>query len=1131
MLQHTMQQAPHPHTRSRCVPVYFLFIVILVLAGTLVAAQTPDALSKKVSLQYVSASLKTVIRDIEKQTKYTFAISSEELETRRGVSIHVHHASLTDVLRQLFPPARYRVEIRDGQIIVIPQNTAPTDLSGNPADRVVSPNRWLLTGTITDGLVPLSGVSLREQGTSNGTATNENGNFKLELASGQAVLTVSLIGFETREISVRDRHNITITLQPDLKKLNELIVLGYGLQKRANITGAIAQIDGARLKSRPVPNVIAALQGTATGLVVTRSNGQPGKEGFNIQVRGVNSGSNNTPVIVDGVPGSLAVLNPDDIESVSILKDASAASIYGARGAGGVVLVTTRSGKPGQLSIDFNTLAGFETPIRVPKRPPSYVQASMENEAAENAGGFAPWQPYEIELMKTGNHYALDYAHPGYYKYYYNFNQLPLLTKTKTGVENYNLSVKGGDSLTQFSASLGYFGRQGIFAVGPDRTHRVNARVNLNNRFSKHFSLETRLSYAQTNTLSPSQPVEGPQGLLAGLYRGPGNVPIFVPGTEHYAFGGAPIYAILHDGGAREEKNNYIDAVFTLRADSLAKGLTLRLIYSPQKHTLHDNLGRNTIELWNQIAPVDAVQKNNLLQQSRLQAKGGNLQLLADYDTRINKHNIHLLGGYTQETYNTDQHTAASYNITKAEVDAYRFSNPPQYNMTQLASGTLMSLFGKFNYNYDNRYLLEANLIGARLSQHSSAFAPVEQWQAFPSFSAGWRLNNEEWFNHALHFFNEFKLRWSWGRLGNVNSWNMIDNDERLSTFTFGFNNPFSPFVYKNPIPQASGWENISTNNYGWDATLFRGRLTLSADYFVKHNRDMRIPVQLPSTAGAWPLRFNTGEMRSWGWELNAGWRSSHGPFTWYLNANLFNNQTKVLRNDGVNPQPGWNLGIPGYPYSSLFGYMTDGYFQTTAEVQQHAFQSDKTGPGDLRYRDINGDKRIDNKDLVYLGSTDPQLAYGIDAGFSWKGIEVSVFFQGVSNRKVMPDPRYNVPFTSGWQQPWDINLDHWTPDHPDALFPRLYLRDAQNTVPSSHWAMNGAYIRLKNLQIGYSLPAAWLKRISVRNLRLYFSGQDLWETTKMKIRYYDPEQAGGYIGNAYPFFRSYTIGLNITVM
>lgn len=1106
----------------------FLFIVILVLANAVAMAQNPIAPPKRITLQVSNASLKTVIREIEKQTKYTFAISSEELESRHGVSLHVHNARLTEVLPSIFPPAKYKVEIKDGQIIVIPLNAVAPEVVPVPNNNTDN-NKWPITGLVTDGIQPLSGVSIREKGSTNGTATAENGTFKLDLANAQATLQVSLIGYETKEVYVRERRNISVVLEPDLRKLNELVVLGYGLQKRANITGAIAQVDGVRLRSRPVANVMAALQGTATGLVVTRSNGQPGREGFNIQVRGASSASGNTPVIIDGVPGSLAVLNPDDIESVSILKDASAASIYGARGAGGVVLVTTRTGKPGKLRVDFNTLAGFETPIRLPNRVPSWKAAAMENEAALNAGGVAPWDPSEIALMQSGNHYAIDYQRPDYYKYYYNFDPIKVLTKSKTGVQNYNISVKGGDSTNQFSVSLGYFGRQGLFAVGPDKTHRVNARANMNNRLSKHVSLETRLSYAQTNTFSPSQTVEGPNGLLAGLYRGPGNVPVYVPNTNHYAYGAAPVYAILENGGERDEKNNYADAVFTVRIDSIVKGLTLRLVYSPQQHTLRDHLGRNTIALWNRVDTAALVQPDNFLQQSKLVSKGGNLQLLGDYDLKKEKHYIHLLGGYTQETYNTTQNTAAAYHVPTTDINQDRFSNAPEYTQLLAASGSMQSFFGKLNYNYDNRYLLEANLIGARLTQYSTSFSGGTQWQAFPSFSAGWRLNNETWFNNALPFFNDFKLRWSWGRLGNVNSWNSIPNDERLQTFSFANNRPFQPFVYKNPVIQAQGWENISTYNYGWDATLFRGRLTIAADYFVKRNRDMQIPVLTASTMGAWPTGFHSGEMKTWGWEINAGWRDDRGPFTWYINANLFNSQNKVLRNDNVAPQAGWNQGIAGYPYSSLFGYQTEGYFQTANEVSQHAYQTAQTGPGDLRYKDINGDHKIDNADLVYLGSTDPQFSYGIDAGFAWKGFDFSVFFQGVAQRKVMPDPRYNIPFTGTWQQPWDINQDYWTPTHPDALFPRLYMDDQQNTVPSSHWVMNGAYIRLKNLQLGYTIPRSWLQKMKITNLRVYFSGQDLWETTKMKIKYYDPEQAGGYNGNVYPFFRSYTLGLGVS--
>ncbi|NIG56097.1 SusC/RagA family TonB-linked outer membrane protein [Chitinophaga sp. Cy-1792] len=1104
-----------------------LFFVILVMAGANASAQS--AIPKNVTLQFRNATLKSILREIEKQTKYTFALSSDELENRRGISIKVKNAPLSSVLPQLFPSSKYNFEIRDGQIIVFPAGSNNNNLPPPGSNRPLNPNKWLVTGTVTDGIEPLSGVSIREMDTQNGAATNESGQFQVELASGQATLQVSLIGFQPKEITVRDRHNINIILQPDLKKLNELVVLGYGLQKRANITGAITQIEGNRLKSRPVANVMAALQGTATGLVVTRSNGQPGKEGFNVQVRGVSSGSGaNTPVIVDGVPGSLSVLNPDDIESVSILKDAAAAAIYGARGAGGVVLVTTRTGKPGKLAIDFNTLAGFEKPIRLPQRLSSAQDAMMANIAAENAGQPAPWQPAEIAMLQEGNKYVIDYNNPDYYKYYYNYNQLALLTKNKTAVQNYNLSVKGGSEKNQFTASLGYFGRQGLFAVGPDKTNRANARFSINNKIDKHFSLETRMSFAQSKTYSPSQLVEGPNGLLAGLYRGPGYVPVFVPGTNNYAIGGAPVYAILNSGGERVETNDYIDAVFTLRVDSLVKGLGLRLIYSPQQQTQRDELGRQTVPLYNRVGVAGAVQPDNMLQINKLNARGGNLQLLGDYDLKIKEKNmIHLLGGLTQETYNTTQNTAASYDINAVDINSKTFSAPPQLSRDLAITGSLTSLFGKINYNFDNRYLLEANLIGARLYQAANYYPSLTQWKVFPSFSAGWRLNNETWFYEALPFFNEFKLRWSWGTLGNVNSWNTISNDERLQTFTFT-PNLLQQFVYHNPLPQATGWENISANNFGLDMTMFKGQLSLSGDYFIRYNREMQIPQLTSSTNGAWPLGFHEGSMKSQGWELNVGWKTNTSKaVNWYINANLFHSKNKVISNDGVIAQPGWNQGISGYPYSSLFGYQAEGYFNSNAEVAQHAFQNSNTGPGDIKYKDVNGDHVIDGKDLVYLGSTDPLYSYGIDAGISWKGIELSVFFQGVGNRKVMPDPRYNIPFSSGWQEPWSINQDYWTPDHTNALFPRLYQGDVQNTVPSSHWVMNGAYIRLKNLQLGYSLPAGLLKKIPVKAARIYFSGQDLWETNNMRIKYYDPEQAGGYNGNVYPFFRSYTLGLN----
>jgi TonB-linked SusC/RagA family outer membrane protein len=1108
-----------------CVPL----LLCLLLPVFFVTAQVKPPAVKKVTLHLTKAKLRNVIREIERQTRYTFAISSDVLETTPPITLRVRGALLENVLRSIFPPSKYVFEIKNEQIIVFPLNQAGNPITSPLPTPPPKPTKWQLTGQVTDGTNPLVGVSIREKGTTNGASTNENGVFELGVLDGQAVLQISLIGYETREVPVRDRKNIPVSLRSDLKNLNELVVLGYDIQKKGNLTGAISQIAGKRLQSRPVANVMAALQGTATGLQVTRSNGQPGKEGFNIQIRGLPSATSSNPlVIVDGIANSLSMLNPNDIESISVLKDAAATSIYGAQAAGGVVLVTTRTASPGKLTVEYNTLVGVETPMNQPKLLPSWEAAQMANTAAQNADRPLPWQPYEIDWMKDHpGRYAIDYNQPDYYKYYYNFNQLSLLTQSNSSIQTHNVAMKGGNDQHQFALSLGYFGRQGLFIVGPDNTSRINARLHLHTQLSKYVSLESRVSYAQTRTLSPSVQTDGPRGLLRTLYQAPGNAPIFVPGTDHYAYGSSPAYALLQDGGQRNEKNDFADAILTLRIDSLAKGLALRAIYSPQRQTYQDNLVQRSIPLWNRVAPVFNVQYPNLLEQSRVVKQGSNIRLLADYDFKAGaRSNFHLLGSYSLESYRYEQNSIVAQGLSNEELNNEHISNPENGITARNARfGSLQSYSAKLNYIFDNRYLLEVNANAARLYQTANTISPVRNWQIFPSVSAGWRLNNESWFKNALPFFDDFKLRGSWGQPGNINGWSNY-NEDLLRPFVRNAH-PLNPFYNYLPVPLTSGWENITSTNAGWDIALFKGRLTLSADYFVKRHKNMPMPLLQPTANGPAFYGFNEGEMKARGWELNLGWRNNTPQFSYWLNGNISDSRNEVLRNDAAHQQYGLNLGLPGYSYAALFGYQANGYFQNENEVQQHAFQNTQTGPGDIRYQDINQDGKIDQHDLVYLGSSDPRYTYGFDAGFNWKGLDFSIFFQGVGQRQILIDPRYAMPFSDGWQQPWDINRDYWQPDNPNALFPRLYQQGTQNLVPSSHWIMNGAYLRLKNLQLGYTLTAPVLKKTPFSSVRIYFSGQDLWEFSHMKIKYFDPEQLN-YNGYEYPFFRSYTFGLNI---
>lgn len=1105
---------------------------------TLQLSDFQDGDSIKVTLKVSRVSLRQVIRLIEKQTGLTFAVSSTVLDNARSVSLQVQQQPLTSVLRRIFAGTNYVFEIRNKQIIVYPDTEVPAATGITHRSTSPEPEKYVITGLITDGERPLAGVSIRERDTHNGASTNENGRFRMPVANGQAVLQFSLIGYETREITLRDRKTLEIILQSDTKTLNDLVIIGYGLHTKANITGAITKVEGRRLKSRPVTNVMAALQGTAPGLLVTRNNGQPGKEGFNLQIRGLSSGNYSEPlVLIDGAPGSITLLNPNDIESISVLKDAAAASIYGPLAAGGVVLVTTKRGKPGKIAIEYSSLFGFERPISLPKRMHSWQAAPLANEAAANAGLPPVWTDEDISLLKNPNiNFLPRFDGTQNFNYFDDFNPLNSVTRNNSTTATYNVSARGGNADHQYLLSFGQFSRQGLFNTGSDKTSRTNIQANLNNRFSDVLSLETSLQYAQSNTLSPGWRVDGNYGLLNYLYQSPANVPVYVPGTRHYT-NGFNGYALLKDAGKRDEQSTYADAVFTLKAENLYKGLTLKAVYSPQLTTTHDGLGKRTVDFYNGDGYVNSVNDPNTLKRGYLMEVQHSLQLLADYDLSAGKSNtVHILGGYAYESHYQHQRVRTAEHLSENEMSQLSFNDPEQ--TTQLhfkGAGSLASVFTRINYNFKDRYLLEANLVASQLRYNSTQQKEMQREHLFPSFSAGWRLNNEKWFAAAFPFFDEFKLRASWGMLGNfnwrsgLNDFNYRDQLLRPAAYPLMSFEPNDRY-----IPGNNNWETISTTNAGLDLTLFKGRLNINADYFVKHNGRMQIAEQTFPEVNWLAPRFFNAVLRSWGWELNLGWRDNRGPFSYWVNANVFDDQNKILRANGPTAWlSGNNRGLTGLPYNAIIGYQAAGYFQNNLDVTGHAYQGNGTAPGDIRYVDMNKDGNIDggshtkddHGDLVYLGSSQPRYSFGFDAGFSSKGFDFSIFFQGIGARKMLVPGKYAMPFVDGWQQPWLIHADHWTPANQNADFPRLYAGDSQNLTPSSFWVMNAAYIRLKNLQVGYTFHFNRSHPL-VNSLRFYFSGQDLWEVNRMRIRYFDPEQATN-IGYQYPFFRSFTLGLN----
>jgi TonB-linked SusC/RagA family outer membrane protein len=1025
------------------------------------------------------------------------------------------------------------------------------------AYRVYSQTTQLtVKGVVTDNEGrPLSGVSVAVKGSSQGTTTAINGSYTITVASAASTLVFSYVGFADEEVLIGKRRTINIDFKPGASTLNDVVVVGYGTQKKADLTGAVSVVDKKVLENRPVTNSLSALQGAAPGLIVTRSNGQPGQEGWSANIRGFSSlnGTNSPLVIVDGIEGDLTLINPNDIESVSVLKDAAAAAIYGAKSSGGVIIVTTKKGGTGHINVNYTGLYTIKHAYSIPQRLHSWEEAEMVDVAAVNTVGIHVITPQQLSWMHNPDSgFYQDPANPANIGYYYDLNQIPIIMRMNSPSQSHNIAVSGGDQKTQYLYSMGYYTEDGVFRFGPDGTSRLNARLNLTTKFNSKLSLDSRIAYTGTKTESPSAGVNGDFGLFYNIYQLRSIFPIFLPNTNNtkyaYTGSGSTTYEILKDGGYNHLLQNSFDGVFTLKAENLVKGLTLRAIYSPRFLQYNDENFARSVPLWTYSAtgPVIASYLNPANSDAKIRSTqySNDVQGLADYDlTAAGDHHVHLLGGFQYQSYNYDLISAQAKALISNDLPSLNFgSNPtvPPVISDNIQTNAWASVFGRLNYEYKAKYLLEATL----RSDASSRLAPGHRAQQFPSVSAGWRLNKEPWFNNALPVFDEFKLRGSWGKLGNAQLGSPNDNNytyiaQLVNGPAYPFNNAATPSLYQNALASSGlGWETIETWDAGLDLNLFRKRLSVSFDYFVRNNNNMLIVLNEPAVLGVTPSTTNAAAMRTWGWEASANWKDDIGQLHYTVGFNIGDNNNKITQYLGqVVYQEGLNVAIPGMPINSIFGYIDEGYFTSADDVTKHAFQDTRNGPGDIKYKDINDDKKINggintaenHGDLVYLGNTSPRYNFGINLGVNWKGFDLSAFFQGTGKRSMMIYSKVVVPFVDSYRQPTAINEDYWTPTNPNARFPRPYLSGTQNTYVSTHWLQNAAYIRWKNLQLGYTIPARITQKIKIARARIFFTGEDIWESTKMWFNYYNPENPNNASFN-YPFFRSYAAGLNITL-
>lgn len=1110
---------------ERLLRIFKLANLFLLLFTISAHALDVKAQSKTVVIKQKITTVSHIMKEIEKQTEFLFIYSKEEVDLNRTVRLDDQESSVGSLLETAFKQSGLTYELKDVNIILKKKSlTIQTNDKSQQKNKSLS---GIIRGANGE---PIIGASVIEVGTTNGTVSDLDGKFTLSSVKGDEI-RLSFIGYITQTIKIGNKTKFDIILKEDTQTLNEIVVVGFGTQKKVNLTGSVETIDSKNFENRPIRSATDALQGAVSGISIQSGSGQPG-EFSSLKVRGntsINSGG--ALVIIDGLPGDINQVAPQDIESISVLKDAASAAIYGARAAEGVILVTTKQGKSEKTKIEYSGNLSFNTPTRLPKSNDGYNHAVLSNLAFTNAGLAANFSQEALAAIKDPSIVALPKGNDFIYT---SDNDWISMMMDHSFQQNHNLSVSKASDKLNYLFSTSWLDQNGMFSeYGPDNFDRINFLSNVGVDIIKDkLTFNSKVTYVSTNKKYHPQFGGWTIPYITFIQAGP-NMPVYDYNGNYarYRMQGNPIQA-LKEGGEGIFKQQNIEGIFTLSYKPL-KGLLLKatggaIIQNNQTKEFRRQYGKYGP---NGLISMGAGQygPNNIIQKSsNNQYLTG--QLLAEYSTLINSvHDIKVLGGWSVEENKYEDLEAKRTDIVGNILPALKLGSTNGWsNNANETDWALASGFMRLNYAYASKYLFEANF----RADGSSRFSKKNRWGIFPSASVGWRIS-EEAFMKNQKIFSNLKLRLSWGELGNQNGLGLYDH---IAQYTVGGYYPFASglgqWAVNSTLPsEERTWETVVMKNAAIDMGFLNNRLSVTYEYFIKKNKDMLVNIEVPSVIGIKVPTGNYGELEVKGWEITVGWKDQLKDFSYGVNFNLSDQKDKLV-NYGVKYNgftQGVNQKIQGYSLGSIFGYETDGYFQTQEEVNQSVtYNKAITGPGDIKYVDQDGDKKISApNDLKYLGTTMPRFIFGLNLNAEWRGFDLNLTMQGVGKRNFYISQEIMAPFSVTWGNfSYKMHNDYWTPDNPNASLPRHYAGSDHNYQISDHWLQNAAYIRLKNLQVGYTLPKSLTNKIGINRCRLYFSGDNLAELSKLN-KNFDPELTSTS-GVMYPIMRSFSFGLNL---
>lgn len=1000
--------------------------------------------------------------------------------------------------------------------------------------------------------MPLPGVSVLIKGTTIGVVSDFNGNFSIDVPSEESILVINYLGYKTKEVKVGNQKIINISLEDDVASLDEIVIVGYGAKKKESLTGSIDQVKSEVFQERAVTSAALALQGQTPGLNVTRSSSRPGNEEIKFQIRGATSINGGAPLIM--IDGSEAIgsefyqMNPDDIESVSVLKDGSA-SIYGVRAANGVILVTTKRGK-GKMKVEYSGNFRYNT---IGIRPPASSMeeyATMFLDAGNEDGQNYYWGWASVEnLTRLQNGEEGIYSTPLWGDIFIGrANRFDELFGDSSSYQH-NIGISGTSEKTRYRLSAMVSDSKGALKTAYDGQKQYNIRFNYDYDISEKLSLKSGITYQQGLISSPSSGLDA-----SAVSTDPPFFPAQNPYGQWYAnfnvAGNRNATAATIDGGREDRKQN-LTKLNLSATYKILEGLDFTIRGSYTKVMDLYNEQRLTIQpyQWNGDISAEKINGTSLIIAESRERTYQNYGGFFNYKKSLDKgHNFAFMGGITAELFEEQLIHAERQGIDAFGVYDLNVATGLQTNRGGAGHSGLYAFLTRFNYDYKEKYLLE--LIGRR--DGSSRFDEGYKFNNFGSVTAGWLISKEKFLEDTA--VNYLKLRGSYGTSGNQSGIGLYDYLSQLSIGTLPFGTtPGNQSTVKidGITTNVRTWEKVIMKNIGLDFGFLNNRLTGSFDLYEKENVGMLIKVVYPDLIGGEVPTTNDGNMKTNGWEASLGWKDTKGDFSYNFSVNIGDSRNKVVNVGGNSPiQPGLlssddDLFREGYPINSYFLFETDGLFQTQEEVDDYyatytalnqgilPSQSDATQNirvGDTRKVDLNGNGYIDQGDVKYMGDSSAHYNFGINLGGSYKNFDISAMFQGVLSQNVLRTGYMQYPFWRIWTNQSSAYLGQtWTANNTEAIYPRLTLnsnRSAHNWANNDFLLQNNRYIRLKNLVVGYNLPKTIIEKLKMDKVRVYFTGNDLFEFTKVKDGF-DPE-FGDSTQSVYPFTRTYALGLNL---